>query len=172
MATGELRARVRDRLVTAEHGLARALAGVPPPDGDDVLRLLADAPPEEVEVRRRRLAVALADFDAATIATTHGFCQHILSGLGVAGDVEADVTFIEDPTDLVDEVVDDLYVRKFWQHVAAVRPRRGPAHRQDRGRQSRRRAGAGHGRPDDVLGDAPAAGGGRARPRSSAASGS
>ena len=70
---------------------------------------------DEVELRRRRLAAALADFDAATIATTHGFCQHMLSGLGVGGDVEADITFIEDPTDLIEEVVDDLYVRKFWR---------------------------------------------------------
>ena len=53
-----------------------------------MLRLLADGPPDELEERRRRLAAALADFDAATIATTHGFCQHVLSGLGVAGDVE------------------------------------------------------------------------------------
>ncbi len=116
MATGELRARVRDRLVSAEQGLADVLAGVPPAPSDDVLVLLAGVPVEEIAVRRRRLAAALADFDAATIATTHGFCQHILSGLGVAGDVETDITFVEDPRDLVDEVVDDLYVRKFWRH--------------------------------------------------------
>jgi len=114
MATGELRDRVRDRLVTAEHGLARALAGVPAPAHDNVLRLLANGTPEEVSRRRRRLARALADFDAATIATTHGFCQHVLSGLGVAGDVELDLTFSDDVRDLVAEVVDDLYVRKFF----------------------------------------------------------
>ncbi|MGQ0520549.1 MAG: UvrD-helicase domain-containing protein [Actinomycetota bacterium] len=117
MATGELRERVRDRLVAAELGLARTLAagGLPPGSGDDdVLRLLARGTAEEVEVRRRRLAAALADFDAATIDTTHGFCQHILSGLGVAGDVERDVTFVEDLGDLVEEVVDDLYVLRFF----------------------------------------------------------
>ena len=43
---------------------------------------------------------ALADFDAATIATTHGFCQEVLGGLGVAGDVEPDATFVEDVSDL------------------------------------------------------------------------
>ena len=31
-ATGELRERVRERLVTAERGLARAVEGVPPPE--------------------------------------------------------------------------------------------------------------------------------------------
>ena len=113
IATGELRERVRDRLVTAEHGLAAVLAGVAPPADDDVVGLLAAGPPEEIERRRRRLARALADFDAATIVTTHGFCQHVLAGLGFAGDVERDAAFVEDLGDLVEEVVDDLYVRRF-----------------------------------------------------------
>ena len=112
MATGELRERVRERLVSAEHGLERALAGAPPHD-DEVVALLATGTPEEVRVRRERLAAALADFDSATIATTHGFCQEVLGGLGVLGDVESDTTFVEDVTDLCDEVVDDLYVRRF-----------------------------------------------------------
>jgi exodeoxyribonuclease V beta subunit len=64
-------------------------------------------------VRRERLARALADFDAATIATTHGFCQEVLGGLGMAADVDPDAEFLEDVGDLVDEVVDDLYVRAF-----------------------------------------------------------
>jgi exodeoxyribonuclease V beta subunit len=61
----------------------------------------------------RRLAAAIADFDAATIATTHGFCQEVLDELGTLGDLEPDVTFTEDVDDLVEEVVDDLYVRRF-----------------------------------------------------------
>jgi exodeoxyribonuclease V beta subunit len=115
MATGELRDRVRERLVTAEHGLTRVLAGIAPPAEDDVLTLLASGSFEQVALRRRRLDGALADFDAATIATTHGFCQHVLSGLGVAGDVELDATFTDDVRDLVEEVVDDLYVRRFFR---------------------------------------------------------
>jgi exodeoxyribonuclease V beta subunit len=111
MATGELRERVRERLVSAEQGLARALAGAEP--GDPVVRLLADGPRAEVERRRWRLGRALAGFDAATIATTHGFCQEVLGGLGVAGDVEPDAAFVEDVGDLLSDVVDDLYVRRF-----------------------------------------------------------
>ena len=106
MATGEL----RERLVSAEQALGRA----PAASDDAVVRLLADGPSDEVERRRARLARALADFDAATIATTHGFCQEVLGGLGVAGDVERDAEFVEDVSDLVDEVVDDLYVRRFF----------------------------------------------------------
>jgi exodeoxyribonuclease V beta subunit len=113
MATGELRERVRERLVSAEHGLERALAGAPDPEDDEVVRLLSDGSPSVVALRRERLAAALADFDSATIATTHGFCQEVLGGLGVLGDIEADTTFLEDVTDLRDEVVDDLYVRRF-----------------------------------------------------------
>ena len=119
MATGELRDRVRERLVSAEQGLARALAGAPP-DRDEVVRLLCEGGRDEVERRRRNLAHALADFDSATIATTHGFCQEVLGGLGVAGDVEPGVTFLEDIGDLVEEVVDDLYLRRF--HWVAGRP--------------------------------------------------
>ena len=113
MATGELRDRVRERLVRAEQGLSGALAGVAPDAGDDVLCLLARGTPPEVEQRRVRLAAALSDFDAATIATTHEFCQHVLSGLGVAGDVDPAATFVDDVRPLVDEVIDDFYVRKF-----------------------------------------------------------
>jgi exodeoxyribonuclease V beta subunit len=114
MATGELRERVRERLVSAAEGLTAALAGVAPDGDDDVLCLLADGSIEEVELRRGRLAKAVANFDAATIETTHGFCMQVLSGLGTAGDVERDVTLIEDARDLLGEVVDDLYLRRFW----------------------------------------------------------
>ncbi len=113
MATGELRERVRERLGGVEHGLDRVLAGVAPGDGDEVVQLLAEGSVAEVTLRRDRLRRALADFDAATIATTHGFCQEVLGGLGIAGDLERDVTFVEEVEDLVSEVVDDLYVRRF-----------------------------------------------------------
>ena len=116
MATGELRDRVRERLVHTEQGLARRLAGAPPSDADEVVALLASGPEDEVRERHARLARALARFDAATIATTHGFCQEVLGGLGIVGDVETDMTFVEDPADLVEEVVDDLFVRRFHRH--------------------------------------------------------
>ena len=112
MATGELRDRVRERLVTAERGLGRWLdAGEPLPAGDSVLQLLAGGSPGLVALRRQRLADALAGFDAATITTTHGFCHMVLAALGVWGQVAEGATLLEDPSDLVEEVVDDLFVR-------------------------------------------------------------
>jgi exodeoxyribonuclease V gamma subunit len=110
-ATQELRERVRDRLVTAERGLASPARAAT--SDDDLLRLLADADAAEVELRRKRLASALADFDAATIATTHAFCQQMLVGLGLSGDFEPHAVFVEDIDDIVTEVVDDLYLRKW-----------------------------------------------------------
>jgi exodeoxyribonuclease V beta subunit len=113
MATGELRERVRERLVSAHDGLTAVLAGADPPENDQIVRLLADVPHTERSARRDRLAKAIADFDAATIETTHGFCLQVLYGLGTAGDVDRDVTLVEDVRDLMEEVVDDLYLRKF-----------------------------------------------------------
>ncbi len=116
MATGELRERVRSRLISVRDGLDRVLAGVGESADDEVIELLADGDRAAVKARRDRLARAVADFDAATIATTHGFCQEVLSGLGIASGLEPDVAFVEDLRELGDEVLDDLYVRKFHRH--------------------------------------------------------
>ncbi len=112
LATGELRDRVRARLVLAEEGLARYLEGgeLLPAD-DSVLRLLATGDREEVSARRDRLTDAVTSFDEATITTTHGFCQLMLASLGVTGDVATGSTLLEEPRDLVEQAVDDLYVR-------------------------------------------------------------
>jgi exodeoxyribonuclease V beta subunit len=119
LATSELRERVRDRLIRAVEGLGDAMAGSPPPD-DELVALLASGPEAEVRERHDRLVTALAGFDGATIETTHGFCLHMLSGLGVAANLEPGVTLVEDARDLLTEAVDDLYVRKF--HAASGVP--------------------------------------------------
>ena len=109
-ATQELRERVRERLVTTLHGLSG-------PDGaDPLVDHLRAAEPGVVEQRRRRLVEAVSDFDRATIVTTHGFCSSVLDGLGMAGDDEPGVALAESVDDLLREVVDDLYLRKFASH--------------------------------------------------------
>jgi exodeoxyribonuclease V beta subunit len=113
MATGELRERVRERLVRAYDGLVDIADGRAGHDDDELVQLLARGPAPEVQWRRERLGKAIADFDAATIETTHGFCLQVLYGLGTAGDVDREVTLVEDVKDLMEEVVDDLYLRKF-----------------------------------------------------------
>ena len=80
-----------------------ALLAVPGSSGDA----------DELAARRHRVRDALAGFDAATIATTHQFCRLVLASLGVAGDSDAGVTLVESLDELVAEVVDDLYLRRF-----------------------------------------------------------
>ncbi|MDP3894755.1 UvrD-helicase domain-containing protein, partial [Nocardioides sp.] len=111
-ASQELRERVREQLVEAERALVEQhLHGAPTQQPSEVVALLLDADPDELALRRRRLRAALGSFDAATIATTHQFCQMVLRSLGVAGDTDAGATLVEDLDDLLTEVVDDLYLR-------------------------------------------------------------
>ena len=122
-ASQELRARVRDRLVDAERVLSAAVdsgsdagsddAGAEGGAADVVTAWLLDCPAAERLERRDRLRAALAGFDAATIATTHQFCQLVLRSLGVAGDTEPGSTLVDSLDELVLEVVDDVYLRTF-----------------------------------------------------------
>ncbi len=107
-ATGELRARVRERLVCTREALADAQCARK--SGDSVVALLAQGSDGEVAERRARLARALADFDSATVATTHQFCQQVLHFLGTAADLDPGTVLVESLADLVGEVCDDLYL--------------------------------------------------------------
>jgi exodeoxyribonuclease V beta subunit len=108
-ATQELRDRVRRHIVDSVHAFDD-----PTRAGDNqVVKHLLDGTPEERQNRRQRLRDALATFDAATIATTHQFCQLVLRSLGVAGDTDSGVTLVESLDELVTEIVDDLYLRHF-----------------------------------------------------------
>ncbi len=125
-ATNELRQRVRDRLVRAEALLAESTGGGPQAR-DDLDALLLAGSAEERAGRHSRLAAALADFDAATIATTHQFCLAMLDGLGVLGDHEPQARFVEHVRELTDEVVTDEYLRRYadlerpaWEYADAL----------------------------------------------------
>lgn len=107
-ASQELRDRVRGQIASAYRAFET------PPDGENELltHLLAGTAAQRA-ARRERLGDALAGFDAATIATTHQFCQLVLKSLGVAGDTDAGVTLAESLDPLVTEIVDDLYLAHF-----------------------------------------------------------
>lgn len=104
-ASQELRERVRCQIVDA-------LAAFQDPTraANDLEEYLVAT---DQRARRQRLRDALAGFDAATIATTHQFCQIVLKSLGVAGDSDSGVTLVESLDDLVCEIVDDLYLAHF-----------------------------------------------------------
>lgn len=107
-ATRELRERVRESLTRARDALRSGT-----PQTDVVIQHLRSLPPPQRQQAADRLARAVADFDAGTIATTHQFCMHALSGLGIIADTDPGEVFVESITDLIDEVVDDFYVRKY-----------------------------------------------------------
>ncbi|MDT5264685.1 MAG: exodeoxyribonuclease beta subunit, partial [Mycobacterium sp.] len=110
-ASQELRERVRSQITQAAAAFDDpSLVG----DNQLVAHLLKGTDAERV-ARRQRLRDALAGFDAATIATTHQFCQLVLKSLGVAGDSDSGVTLVESLNDLVTEIVDDLYLAHFGQ---------------------------------------------------------
>lgn len=110
-ATQELRDRTRSRFASiardlADPNIARA-------SRDPLVAFLAAVDDAEVDRRRRRLRRALSDFDAGTIVTTHSFCQRMLDGLGIAGEREPESAFVESVSDLLEQVVDDLYLQMF-----------------------------------------------------------
>ena len=110
-ASQELRERVRRQIVDAVIAFDDpSTAG----DNQLVKHLLTGTEEQRLD-RKRLLRDALAGFDAATIATTHQFCQLVLKSLGVAGDTAANVTLLESLDDLVAEIVDDLYLAHFGQ---------------------------------------------------------
>lgn len=111
-ATAELRLRVRERLRASATALAAAVDGVRPEDPVDAA-LAADVSADEVAVRADRLRRAFADFDRATIMTTHEFCQAMLVGLGVLAPQTPQATLVEDLGWLADEVAADLYVQRY-----------------------------------------------------------
>jgi exodeoxyribonuclease V beta subunit len=113
MATNELRLRVRERLVALETRLAAAVAGAPPSVLDPLEALLTRIDIEELRRRHRRISQALADFDSATIATTHEFCLQMLDGLGVLGDQEPQARFVDHLGDLTREVGTDLFLQRY-----------------------------------------------------------
>src|SRR5947209_10046183 len=110
-ASQELRERVRCQIVDAVVAFDD-----PSTVGDNQLvAYLLNGTKDQRASRRQRLRDALAGFDAATIATTHQFCQLVLRSLGVAGDTAGAVTLLESLDELVTEIVDDLYLAHFGQ---------------------------------------------------------
>ncbi|MET7772169.1 UvrD-helicase domain-containing protein [Nocardia sp. NPDC005366] len=110
-ATQELRERARDRFVSVAAALTdpEAARGC----ADDLVRHLAQVDAEQVWRRRARLLVALSDFDAGTIVTTHSFCQRMLDELGLAGEHDPGSRLVDTVDELVRTVADDLYLHRY-----------------------------------------------------------
>ena len=116
-ATAELSGRLRRRLADA----VDVLTGSDRRSGDDTVdRLLVDCDDDERLARAARLTVALAEFDAMTVSTIHGFCQRLLSAAGATA-----VSVSGDDSD-IDEVVTDriLAVTADPSHPGIAKPDR------------------------------------------------
>lgn len=116
-ATQELRDRARDRFRHSADALADPTAARA--SDDVVIRALATGTDTEVEERRRNLIRAVSDFDSATIATTHSFCQRMLDGIGFVGDYDPTAEYRDNTADLRKQVSDDLYTAR---HTASYPP--------------------------------------------------
>ncbi len=102
-ATGELRGRVRERMVEAAAFLEEAPLA---PDTDDVLlRRLAGCDRAAVLDRLQR---GITEFDAATITTIHGFATQVRQTLGATAGIDPDVRLVDDSKEVVDEVCADV----------------------------------------------------------------
>lgn len=102
-ATAELQARVRRRLraaLDAAHGRG---------DDGEVTTLTGRVGRATV---RRRLQIALADFDEAAISTIHGFCRRMLQENAFESGVPFDIELEADQGPLVEELLADFWARE------------------------------------------------------------
>ncbi|MFM8586196.1 MAG: exodeoxyribonuclease V subunit beta [Gammaproteobacteria bacterium] len=104
-ATRELRDRIRKRLVLVAKELGDQTTS------DPVTEALRNSG-VEVELLRRRLALALVSFDESSISTIHGFCQRILRDHAFEGDAPFEAEILTDTADLFVDLAHD-----FWHHT-------------------------------------------------------
>ncbi len=120
-ATQELRDRVRTTFVEAAEALRTGEPG-PHPTLYAALATIEGRPADDHErgQRRQRLLDAIANYDAATIATTHEFCHAVLRSLGVAGNSDTAERLQDDISTLAGEVIDDRYLASYADLPEAV----------------------------------------------------
>ena len=111
-ATNELRSRIRQRLIEVADLLelsAGALATDDGPEsGDSLVGFLRQGDPDDVRLRSTLLRDAVADFDAMTITTIHGFARQIRSSLGAGSGLDPEATLVENSNEIIDEITSDV----------------------------------------------------------------
>lgn len=110
-ASAELRDRTHARLTECVAALADPVSAKV--SDDALIAFLADADDDGLRLRRDRLADALSDFDAATVATTHTFCNRMLAALGFLGGRQQQFPILENVDEMVAELARDAYLARF-----------------------------------------------------------
>ncbi|MGJ3242147.1 MAG: exodeoxyribonuclease V subunit beta [Opitutales bacterium] len=115
-ATAELTGRIRNRLTAARDALRFGKAGK-----DPALTGLGTAPEPEREAARTRLDTAILDYDRATIATIHGFCQRLLAELAFETGSLFDTELEARDTTLLRELEEDYRRSRFYGRYPRLR---------------------------------------------------
>jgi len=129
-AAAEMRERTRAKLSQALEALQSGASRDDMGGDAEWLWPIADAGPEERNIRMKRLRTAVTSVDAATITTIHGFFQQTLREVGLrsSNTVSADIS-PDDPT-LARQVLRDELVRLYSagdESLAAAMPEKSPA---------------------------------------------
>ncbi|MFM7395760.1 MAG: exodeoxyribonuclease V subunit beta [Gammaproteobacteria bacterium] len=101
-ATRELSDRIRKTFLKALRELSNQTAT------DPVIECLR-ASGVDAALIRRRLELALASFDEASISTIHGICQRILRDHAFEGDAPFDAEIVTDPAELLVDLAHDFW---------------------------------------------------------------
>ncbi len=103
-ATAELKLRLASTLKAALGQLAGNQNGL---DGTTAVWLTSgDA--DTINVRKNRIQAAIMAFDDASIVTIHGFCQRMLTFVGVTAGLPLDAAVTDDDTIARDDTLDDI----------------------------------------------------------------
>ena len=93
-AANELRSRVRNQLIDLGRYL---VADEPETTASPWMADLRADDPDERSRRCDRVAQAVTDFDAMTVATIHSFAHQVLTSIGTAAGADPDVVVPRDP---------------------------------------------------------------------------
>jgi len=103
-ATAELKLRL---LKTLRHAL-NVLDGVPQTLDEVTASWLSDADEATQTRRRDRIYQAIMAFDEASIVTIHGFCQRMLTFVGVSAGLPIDTAVTDDDKIALNDTLDDI----------------------------------------------------------------
>lgn len=111
-ATKELKERIRGILCDISVYIATGECG------EDRIRELAKPPEDDLFGRvdvRRRVELALRDFDEAAIYTIHGFCARMLRDNAFENAMLFDAELAKDQTAIIRDIAEDFYRRRFYE---------------------------------------------------------